>query len=261
MEKKGFVITSGAVPRYLVLACEVLYRELCLCASCSPNIIDLEFVSQGYHDLESGEMRVRLQERLDRIDSKLYDAVLLGFALCNNGIAGLSSANLPMVVPRAHDCITLLLGSKERYQEFFENNPGTYYLSSGWFERDKNNLEKIEGTVMSKLGLDLDYEDYVRRYGKEAADYIVSMRDGGFETNYRTIVLINTGVGPVDIYRRRAKEEAANRGFKYVELEGNLKLLQNMVDGKWNEEEFLLLEPNKKISPSYDLNIIRKIRI
>ena len=40
-----------------------------------------------------------------------------------------------LVVPRAHDCITLFLGSKERYLDYFQTHPGVYFKTSGWIER------------------------------------------------------------------------------------------------------------------------------
>jgi hypothetical protein len=40
-----------------------------------------------------------------------------------------------MVVPRAHDCIALLLGSREKYAVYFDAHPGTFYQSPGWVER------------------------------------------------------------------------------------------------------------------------------
>ena len=80
---------EGRPRRYRLLACEVLYREACQCAARSAAIVDVEFVSQGYHDLPSGEMCRRLQEQVAATDAARHDAVLLGFALCNNGIAGL----------------------------------------------------------------------------------------------------------------------------------------------------------------------------
>ena len=56
--------------------------------------------------------------------------------LCNNGVAGLRTKRVSLIVPRTHDCITLLLGSKERYREYFDAHPGTYFHFTGWIERN-----------------------------------------------------------------------------------------------------------------------------
>lgn len=250
---------EGRPPRYRLLACEVLYRELCLCAARSPAMVDVEFLSQGYHDLPSGEMCRRLQEQVDRVGDVRYDAVLLGFALCNNGIAGLRAPGVPLVVPRAHDCITLLLGSRGAYREYFDAHPGTYYLSGGWLERDQENRERMEGTVMSRLGLDQSHAEMVAKYGEENAAYLREVLGGGLEKHYDTIAFINNGVGPVERYRRQAQAEAEQRGFKYCELRGGLGLLQRLCDGAW-DEDFLVLSPGQAVAPSHDDLVLRTER-
>jgi hypothetical protein len=243
--------------RYFAMCCEIIQRESCFCAARSENIIDLQFISQGYHDLESGDMSKRLQEHINNVDHSRYEAIVLGFALCNNGIVGLKSVKIPLVIPRAHDCITLFLGSKERYTEYFNNNPGTYYLSSGWMERDSENLVKMENTVMSKLGLDKTYEQYVEEYGKETADYLMETLGGGLEKHYDGICFIDMGVVKSDFYREQAKKEAEERNFKFTELKGDLRLIQDLFEGKWNQEDFLIVNPGEEIKPSYDCSVLK----
>ena len=40
-----------------------------------------------------------------------------------------------LVLPRAHDCITLLMGSRSEFESYFQDHPGVYYRSTGWVER------------------------------------------------------------------------------------------------------------------------------
>ena len=82
-------------------------------------------------------MRERVQAAVDQSGGETYDAILLAYGLCNYGVRGLH-AEVPLVLPRAHDCITLLLGSRQRYAEYFAVNPGTFYQSPGWIERDSD---------------------------------------------------------------------------------------------------------------------------
>src|SRR5215831_9487195 len=94
-----------------VIACEIAVREFCYTAARSPNIIDLEFVDQGHHDMPCAGCK-DLQDRINRVPAAKYDAIILGYGLCSNLVAGLSTPHTPLVIPRAHDCITLFLGSK-----------------------------------------------------------------------------------------------------------------------------------------------------
>ena len=91
-----------------VIACEVGFREVCACASRSVNRIDLEFLPQGYHDVPQ-DGSTALQARVDAVEKDKYDAILLGYGLCNQILSGIQARDTPMVLMRAHDCITFFL--------------------------------------------------------------------------------------------------------------------------------------------------------
>ncbi|MCX7825816.1 MAG: DUF1638 domain-containing protein, partial [Verrucomicrobiae bacterium] len=116
-----------------VIACEIAVREICFAIARSRNIADVEFLDQGYHDTPASS-RGKIQQRIDAVPAGKYDAILLGYGLCSNILVGLTTAHTPLVIPRAHDCITFFLGSKERYQQFFTSHPGSYYYTAGWLE-------------------------------------------------------------------------------------------------------------------------------
>ncbi len=252
-----YSISSVAARRYLLIACEVLQRESFHCAANAKALVDIEFCSQGYHDLPCNDMCRRLQGRVDAADAKGYDAILLGFALCSNGILGLKAGRTPIVIPRAHDCITLLLGSKERYAKLFAECPGTYYLSSGWMERDAKNLDDLRSySVMSKLGLDKDFEQMKEQFGEENAKYITETLTGSFEKNYVAMAFIDTGLGDVESYRAVGREEARKRNLVFKEIRGDLSLIQAMLDGEWSEKDFLVLKNGETVARGDDEAII-----
>jgi hypothetical protein len=109
--------------RLRIVACEIFYRELCHLAARSPRKVDVEFLPKGLHDQGGAAMRERLQAAIDATDPGRHDAVALAYGLCNNGLVGLEARGLPLVLMRAHACITAFLGSRDRYaqdSEFFE---------------------------------------------------------------------------------------------------------------------------------------------
>ncbi len=124
--------------RLKLIACEIFYRELCAAIARSTNQIDVEFLPKGLHDIGQAGMSARLKEVLAAVDESGYEAVLLGYALCSNGLVGLAARTIPLVAARAHDCITLFLGGKERYLDYFLKNPGAYFKTSGWIERGED---------------------------------------------------------------------------------------------------------------------------
>jgi hypothetical protein len=198
-------------------------------------------------------MSARLQEIIDKVEPDKYDAIILGYALCNNGIVGLKS-NTKLVIPRAHDCITLLLGSKERYMDYHSKNSGAYYKSTGWIERDTN-LSGLGESIPQQLGISSTYQEYVEKYGEENAQYIMEMT-GDWLKNYTKFTFIDTPVGDFDNYKEITKKDAEEKNLEYEEIEGDLGLLQRLVDGQWSDEEFLVLEPNRIIKATYKDDII-----
>lgn len=242
--------------RLKLIACEIFYREFCFCLANSINIVDVEFVSQGLHDLESNEIRQKLQEKIDSVDSSKYKSILLGYGLCNNGIVGLTATKVPLIIPRAHDCITFFFGSKEKYRDYFDKNSGTYYKTTGWIERDSVNMETMQSFKMKKLGLDKTYEEYVKMYGEENAKYIIEALGKGID-NYNKYSYIDVDLAKSLKYEKVTEEEAKKKNWEFEYLKGDLKLFRNLVDGNWSKEDFLIVEPGYKIAASYDDNIVK----
>jgi len=106
--------------RILLIGCEVIIRELCDAVARSPHVVDARFLSKGLHDRGARVMRAGLQAAIDEAeaDARKYDAIALGYGLCGNGLAGLEARSVPLVLPRAHDCITLLMGSRIEFERY-----------------------------------------------------------------------------------------------------------------------------------------------
>ena len=240
--------------RLKLICCEVMYREVCFLAANSPHICDTEFLPKGLHDLGVDKMRPRLQEKIDGIPVGAYDAILLGYGLCNNGIAGLTARATKLVVPRAHDCITLFLGSRKRYREFFDAHPGTYYRTTGWIERGDG--EKIDDvTISQKLGLFMKYDELVGKYGEDNAKYIMETM-GDLTANYDRIAFIDMGLACEADFARVAENEAREQGFKYEKIQGSMDILRKLVNAEW-DEDFLVVQPGEQIKASHDEGVIK----
>lgn len=239
--------------RYKLIACEILFRELCYCVATSKNIIDMVFLPKRLHDVGEKKMSTRLQEEINKVDPTEYDAILLAYGLCNNGIRGLR-ASLPMVVARAHDCITLLMGSKESYRSHFDQYPGTFYHSPGWIERDQG-LANNDENIFAQLGMNRTYQEYVEKYGEDNAHYLMDMF-GDLLKNYHRLAYIDCGFGDFQKYKEFSRTEAQRRDWEFSEVQGSLNLLTRLVDGDWDPADFLVIPPQKTIRPSYDEEII-----
>ena len=76
--------------KLILLACEIMYREISYCVSRSKNIVDVKFIRKGLHDVGEKEMSAALQGEIDQVPTGRYEAILLGYGLCSNGIRGLT---------------------------------------------------------------------------------------------------------------------------------------------------------------------------
>ncbi len=153
-----------------------------------------------------------------------------------------------MVVPRAHDCIALLLGSKESYKEYFDTNPGTYWFSSGWIERSFQPSEKKYEVL---------YEEYLEKYGEENAQYLLETEQGWMKDYKNAAFICWDCLANMESYREFTKASAAYFGWSYSEYKGKIQLLEKLLSAQFDEEEVLVIPPGKQIVQSYDDLIIR----
>jgi hypothetical protein len=258
---------TGSIPgspqkrKLKFIGCEIVHREACWLAATSPDLVDVEFLRKGLHDLETPDMVARVQAAIDVVDPYAgYEAVLLGYARCNDGLVGVTARDIPLVVPRGHDCITFFFGSRAAYRSYFDAHPGTYFLTSGWSER---NIE--EGTdyakpaygkqgVMGKLGLTESYEEMVEKYGKENADFLADTL-GDWRKNYSKYLYLTMGVCDETALIEAARADAARMGWQFEVREGSLKLLSRLFNGPW-DEDFLVVPPGKRIVARNDEMIL-----
>ncbi|MBL8026494.1 MAG: DUF1638 domain-containing protein [Fibrobacteres bacterium] len=230
--------------KYHIIACNVLWREICHFSSLSKNRFTFNFLPQGLHDTPE-TLRSELQKAINDSPED-SEAILIGYGLCSNGLAGVTAKTTKLVAFRAHDCITCLIGSKERYAEYFNEHPGTYWYSPGWIETGHQpGKERVERLRAS----------YAEKYGEENADYLMEMEQGWFK-KYSRAAYIDMGITEDRDYINYTKECADYLKWEYDELKGSSRLIREILDGNWNNDDFLVVNPGQTIKASNDSTII-----
>ncbi len=230
--------------RLCVIGCQVLWREMCHYAATSRHTFSFRFLDQGLHSVPD-TLRAQLQHAIDEEDGK-HDAILLAYGLCSNGIQGIVAGETPLVAVRAHDCITFLLGSKERYREYFDSHPGTYWYSPGWIE-----CSPMPGEDRYHAALRV----YTEMYGEESAVFLMEQSETWIQ-HYGNAAYVDLGVDGCDGHKAYTQRCAAWLKWDCDELEGDPSLVKAFVDGAWDEERFLVVQPGEEIAPSYEADIL-----
>ncbi len=230
--------------RYHIVSCHVLWRELCHFASSAECVYDFTFLPQGLHNTPP-KLREDLQAAIDAVDNRA-DAVLIGYGLCSRGIDGIVARDKPLVVMRGHDCITFLLGSKEKYQEYFNTHPGTYWYSPGWIDTN---------TQPSQARYDTVRQQYAEQYGEENADYLMQSCENWYN-EYSHATYIELGIGNEDYYKNYTLECARWLNWQTTIVQGQPELLIDFLTGRWDDERFLVVKPGQKIIATMDDKII-----
>ena len=245
---------------YKVIACEIAFRELCYAAAQSRNIIDMEFLTQGYHDIP-GTGRSEVQKRIDAVPAGRYEAILLGYGLCSSILPGVTTAHTPLVIPRAHDCITFFLGSKERYQQCFHSKPGTYYYTSGWLEcaKRRGSTGPIWGgaslPASANTNLKATYEQWVKKYGEDQAKYLLEEMSRWTDSYTHGRLITLDFVKHLKLHEE-VRKICAERGWQYDEVQGDLSLFHKLLEGEWADADFLIVRPGQKVVATNDEQVI-----
>ncbi|MDR1932647.1 MAG: DUF1638 domain-containing protein [Spirochaetales bacterium] len=240
---------------FKLIACNVFFREICGEAAGSRHVFDMEFTEKGEH-AKPEVLRESLQKRIDAADAsgKAYDAVLLAYGLCGNALAGITGRSTRLVVPRAHDCCTIFLGSKERFKKHFQDNPSRPFSSAGYRERGDSYLRTSD--VYAMIGLGKTFREYEALYGGENARYIMETLNPVRETGKESEIFFIDMPGTAFLgFAETCRKEAESEGKAFTCVRGDPRLIKNLLNpeaGGWNAGDYLVLEPGEKIVPVYD---------
>lgn len=206
-----------------IFACNTIADEI---QKVLPAGMSCELLPYALHR-EPRKLKLELQARIDADQD--HDTLLFGYGLCSNGVVNLHSKVHTLVIPRVHDCISILLGSRKIYQQEFDKCPGTIYLNKGWI--DQGGEPRAE------------FLKYSAKYGEENARYIIETE----YNHYKRLVFIDTGVGDYASLVEHSKQVAKFMGATFEERESSCQLLKRLVTGEW-DKDFVVIPPRMMVT-------------
>lgn len=218
-----------------VIACKVLSPDLQRTAVRLGINVEFEFLHFGLHNTPA-ELTRQVQQAIDNVPAyDGYSRIILGYGICGQGTVSIRAGKIPLIIPQAHDCITLFLGSRAVYNEQFEKCPGTYYFTKGWFDENPN----YEMTLRIGLNIETPGKTYTKDELQVVEEFL-----SGWQKNYSRAVFIRADEDDDDeSYRQISRNVAKGYGWKYEEITSDAKLFEKMLTAEKSDDEILLVEP------------------
>jgi N-methylhydantoinase A/oxoprolinase/acetone carboxylase beta subunit len=207
--------------------------------------IGVKFLEGGLHD-RPDLLRQKLQTAIDELSvSGGCDRIVVGYGVCGRGTVGIQARDIPLSIPKVHDCIALFLGGDAAYRDQFKKYPGTYYISAGWYE------EKTEPLSQRRLSAyygdeKLNYGELVDQYGEKAAKETFQFLST-WQKNYQRAAFIETGAKVSPKYEKYAQDMATEYQWKYEKIAGKRVLIEKLLTASETTDEILVVAPNHVI--------------
>ncbi len=238
-----------------LVACGVFEPELHALLPDSPHQIDLQLLDAGLHE-RPDLLRREAQAAIDAAEG--VDAVALVYGLCGRGTAGLLAREVPVVIPRVHDCLTLFLGSRAEYRRQFSEHPGTFYLTAGWYQKKVAPQGRQPFAHLDRpreAEEDPRFQEWAARYGADNARAILHFYDS-WKRNYTRAGFIDTGLADRETYAAYAQDMAREFDWEYTRLEGHTELLRALLHGDWDRPDIFVLAPGERSTSSADERLL-----
>ena len=241
--------TDGSKPpaRVALFACEVFEDEIELYARDAAHIVETHWFEIGLHD-RPDQLRATLQTHIDEIAERTdITAVVLAYGLCGRGTAGLRAVRHPLVIARAHDCITMFMGSKEAYSAHQRRCPTCYYYTPGW-----NRARRVPGPDL----IELKRAELALRFDAEDVEFLMDSEREQLAM-HDTATYLDLGTANAQTEAAYARSCAGWLGWKFEHLPGDPALLRDLLWGRWDPERFQIIQPGMQIGHSPDETILR----
>jgi len=234
-------------PPIALLICDVFEQELALVTADATHVVEQRVFEIALHDRPE-VMRGILQQAVTELDARDdIEAIVLLYGLCGLGTVGLHAQRHPLVIPRAHDCRAVFLGSKEEYQRRQDACPGCYYYTPGW-----NLARRVPGPDRVAFLK----ESLAERFDPEDVEFLIESEQEMWHS-YDTAAFIDLGTPTAAREADYTRDCAKELGWNYEHIQGDIALLHDLIWGPWDDARFQIVPPGQQLGHSADAAIMR----
>lgn len=240
--------TPPSSGRIGLIACRVFEEEIRLHGAGLTQIVETRILEVGLHD-QPDHLRKALQSEIDGFDPLELDAVVLAYALCGLGTSGLRAGRHRLVIPRGHDCMTVFMGSKEKFACQQAACPDSYYYTPGWMKANRTpgpeRLEALRAELCEK-------------FEPDDVEFLLESEKANWAQHGRAVFL-DLGTPGAEENAASAEKASASLGWKFERIPGDPKLLRDLLAGRWDDARFQIVEPGMLLSHSPDEKIFKAV--
>jgi hypothetical protein len=113
---------------------------------------------------------------------------------------------------------------------------------------------QAETPMQRELGMNLSMAELRQRYGDDNAEFLAATL-GDLTKNYDRLVYIEMPFEAELGFRARAAAIAADKGWDFEVIPGDLSLLRKLLGADW-DQDFLIVQPGQSVTPSYDSDVL-----
>lgn len=204
-----------------IIACESILNEVEQVkeeVNCKAPVL---WLPMGLHNIPE-KLNSCIKEKIK--EARDCRRILFAMGFCGYAMEGICSEMAEMVIPRVDDCISLLLGSTEKKKQL-NSQMGTYFLTDGWMQGEKN--------------LWKEYEHLLKRYGEERGKSVMNT----MLAHYERIGVLDTGAYNLEDILPQSLEMAREWNLVHEVFPTQQELLRKLLLGRWNEKDFLIVKP------------------
>lgn len=228
---------------YKIISCEVFEKEIEYIIDKHKIDCKIVYTKKSAH-VEPSKLNVEIQKIINNTNDVEY--ILLGFGLCGNALRAIKSKNMKLIIPRAHDCCTIFLGSKNKFNQLYRDNKSIPWTSCGYGRIGDDYLREDDPLELSQT-----MEQLIEKYGEENAKYVFEMLSPNYDNkNNDTIFIKIDETHDKTIYEKFVKKMEEEGKTVRIE-EGSLSILEKLLLGKW-DKDFLVIDENCEVEALYD---------
>ena len=190
-----------------VVACRIMKRELDKVLSRNEDIAEVIYLEEGKH-VYPDKLKESIVEQINDIKDRV-DVIFLGYGDCQSLKGMENEFDIPIVHPRADDCIGILLTPKG-YSEELAKEAGTWFMTPGWAELGMEMIYKV--MHLDRPGMDSDTADEIARE---------------LFASYSRGLYIDTGVGDNEYFLGKARESCELFNIRLETVVANSTILED----------------------------------